>query len=282
MSIDVGSTAPAFTLKDQTGSEVSLSDYAGKQAVALVFYPFTFTGVCEGELCALRDDIADFEAKGVQVIAVSCDTAPSQKVWAEQKGWTFPVLSDFWPHGEVAKAYGVFNDAVGCANRATFLIDQQGVGYGKRGEQQRGFDMLALARPVAVDDRRHGRDGEVLGRGIVDVGDHEAVGLFLRPGAIDRARHDLPDAVETDAVGIGTATPVGRGTGKDDVWLDALERLVVEPVRFHHPVGHVDDDDIGGFHQLVRDLAPFLGAGVERDAALAAVIGQVACAAAIG
>ena len=127
MSIDVGSTAPAFTLKDQTGSDVSLSDYAGKQAVALVFYPFTFTGVCEGELCALRDDIADFEAKGVQVIAVSCDTAPSQKVWAEQKGWTFPVLSDFWPHGEVAKAYGVFNDAVGCANRATFLIDQQGV-----------------------------------------------------------------------------------------------------------------------------------------------------------
>ncbi|MCB0969967.1 MAG: peroxiredoxin [Acidimicrobiales bacterium] len=127
MPIDVGSTAPGFTLKDQTGAEVSLGDYAGSKAVALVFYPFTFTGVCEGELCQLRDDIGDYEAKDVQVIAVSCDTGPSQKVWAEQQGWTFPVLSDFWPHGAVAQAYGVFNDAVGCANRATFLIGQDGV-----------------------------------------------------------------------------------------------------------------------------------------------------------
>ena len=127
MSLDVGSTAPAFTLKDQTGAEVSLSDYAGSKAVALVFYPFTFTGICEGELCQLRDDVADFEAKGVQVLAVSCDSSPAQKLWAEQKGWTFPVLSDFWPHGEVARAYGVFNEAVGCANRATFLIDRDGV-----------------------------------------------------------------------------------------------------------------------------------------------------------
>ena len=126
MAIDIGQPAPAFTLKDQSGADVSLSDFAGEKAVALVFYPFTFTGVCEGELCELRDDIADFEAKDVQVLAVSCDTRFAQQVWAEQKGWTFPVLSDFWPHGAVAQAYGVFNDAVGCANRATFLIDKNG------------------------------------------------------------------------------------------------------------------------------------------------------------
>ncbi len=127
MAIAVGSTAPGFTLKDQNGADVSLSDFAGNHAVALVFYPFTFTGICEGELCALRDDLSRYEAAGVQVLAVSCDSKNSQKVWAEQQGYTFPLLSDFWPHGATAQAYGVFNDALGCANRATFLIDREGV-----------------------------------------------------------------------------------------------------------------------------------------------------------
>ena len=127
MAIEAGQTAPAFTLKDQTGTAVSLADYAGDKAVALVFYPFTFTGICEAELCQLRDDIADYETAGVQVLAVSCDSVPVHKVWAEQKGWNFPVLADFWPHGAVAQAYGVFNDVVGCANRATFVIDKDGI-----------------------------------------------------------------------------------------------------------------------------------------------------------
>jgi len=126
MAIEIGQTAPDFSLKDQDGNVVSLADFAGKQAVALVFYPFTFTGVCEGELCAIRDDHAEFEAAGVQVLACSCDTRFAQAQWATQQGYQFPVLSDFWPHGEVAKAYGVFNDAVGCAMRATFLIGTDG------------------------------------------------------------------------------------------------------------------------------------------------------------
>ena len=126
MAIEIGQTAPDFSLKDQDGNVVSLADFAGKQAVALVFYPFTFTGVCEGELCAIRDDHAEFEAAGVQVLACSCDTRFAQAQWAKQQGYQFPVLSDFWPHGEVAKAYGVFNDAVGCAMRATFLIGTDG------------------------------------------------------------------------------------------------------------------------------------------------------------
>lgn len=126
MAIGIGQPAPGFTLKDQDGGDVSLSDYAGSSAVALVFYPFTFTGICEGELCALRDDIGTYEAAGVQVLAVSCDSKNSQKVWAEQQGYTFPLLSDFWPHGATAQAYGVFNDTLGCATRATFLIDRDG------------------------------------------------------------------------------------------------------------------------------------------------------------
>ena len=126
MAIEIGQPAPAFALKDQDGNTVSLSDFHGKQAVVLVFYPFTFTGVCEGELCAIRDDYSEFEGAGVQVLACSCDTRFAQKQWADQQGYQFPVLSDFWPHGEVAKAYGVFNEALGCANRATFLISADG------------------------------------------------------------------------------------------------------------------------------------------------------------
>jgi peroxiredoxin len=127
MAIEIGQPAPQFSLKDSNGEVVTLSDFRGSQAVALVFYPFTFTGVCEGELCRLRDDHAEFEAAGVQVLACSCDTRFAQQQWAQAQGYQFPVLSDFWPHGEVAKAYGVFNDAVGCANRATFLINADGI-----------------------------------------------------------------------------------------------------------------------------------------------------------
>jgi peroxiredoxin (alkyl hydroperoxide reductase subunit C) len=118
---EIGQPAPEFSLPDQDGNQVALSDFRGEKAVALVFYPFTFTGVCEGELCALRDDFAEFEAAGVQVLAVSCNAKHAQKQWADAMGYNFPVLSDFWPHGETATAYGVFNDAVGCANRGTFV-----------------------------------------------------------------------------------------------------------------------------------------------------------------
>jgi mycoredoxin-dependent peroxiredoxin len=126
MAIKVGDEAPDFTKKDQDGNDVTLSEFRGKQSVVLVFYPFTFTGVCQGELCEIRDDPSAFETANAQVLAMSCDTRHAQKQWAEQQGFTFPVLSDFWPHGEVAKAYGVFNDALGCANRATFVIDKDG------------------------------------------------------------------------------------------------------------------------------------------------------------
>ena len=126
MSAEIGQEAPDFTLKSQTGEEVTLSQFRGQQPVVLVFIPFAFTGVCQGELCAIRDDFTPFEAAGAQVLAVSTDTAPTLKQWADQQGWTFPTLSDFWPHGEVAKAYGAFNEERGCANRVTVVIDKDG------------------------------------------------------------------------------------------------------------------------------------------------------------
>jgi peroxiredoxin len=125
--VDSGQEAPDFTLKDQEGNEVTLSSFRGNQSVVIVFYPFTFTGTCEGELCSLRDGLSEFDAVKAQVLAISCDTRHAQKLWAAQQGFTFPLLSDFWPHGEVARAYGVFNEQLGCANRATFVVDTNGV-----------------------------------------------------------------------------------------------------------------------------------------------------------
>jgi peroxiredoxin len=126
MAVAIGQPAPDFERKDQDGNLVKLSGFQGDKAVALVFYPFTFTGVCQGELCQLRDDLTTYEKAGVQVLAVSCDSAFAQKEWAAAQGYNFPLLSDFWPHGEIAKAYGVFNDEKGCANRATFVIGTDG------------------------------------------------------------------------------------------------------------------------------------------------------------
>jgi peroxiredoxin len=143
MAIEVGDVAPDFGLKDPAGEPVTLSQFRGESPVLIVFYPFTFTGTCEGELCSLRDDFSAFTDAGVQVLAISCDSKNAQKVWTEQLGIPFPVLSDFWPHGEVAKAYGVFNEALGCANRATFLV-------GKDGKVVDTFasDNLGVARPA--------------------------------------------------------------------------------------------------------------------------------------
>ena len=127
MAVEVGAQAPDFTLNDYNKQAVTLSSFRGDKPVLLVFYPFAFSGICTGELCQLRDEFADYENRGVQVLGVSVDTPFSLKAWAEQQGYQFPLLSDFWPHGEVAKAYGVFNEDAGLAVRGTFLIDTEGV-----------------------------------------------------------------------------------------------------------------------------------------------------------
>ena len=125
--VPVGSEAPDFTLRDQFNEEVTLSSFRGQRGVLLVFYPATFTGICEGELKRLRDDLTFFQAQGIQVMALSVDSTYAQRTWAQQMGFSFPVLSDFWPHGGVAQRYGVFNADVGRALRASFLIDTDGV-----------------------------------------------------------------------------------------------------------------------------------------------------------
>ncbi|WP_171161861.1 peroxiredoxin [Streptomyces sp. I05A-00742] len=127
MAIDVGTEAPDFALRNQHGETVRLSDFRGEKNVVLLFYPFAFTGVCTGELCALRDELPSFVNDDVQLLAVSNDSPFSLRVFAEQEKLDYPLLSDFWPHGEVSRAYGVFDEEKGCAVRGTFIIDKQGV-----------------------------------------------------------------------------------------------------------------------------------------------------------
>jgi peroxiredoxin (alkyl hydroperoxide reductase subunit C) len=123
----VGRVAPDFTLRDQQGKSVSLSDYKGVKNVVVVFYPFAFSGICTGELCEIRDNLGDFESDDVQVLAISCDHMFSQRAWSDAEGYFFPVLSDFWPHGATAQAYGVFDQSGGFSTRGTFLIDRDGI-----------------------------------------------------------------------------------------------------------------------------------------------------------
>lgn len=124
--VQVGDEAPDFELKDSSGQPVRLSDYRGKKAVVLVFYPFAFSGICTGELCTIRDRIEDFRGDDVETLAVSVDAPFALKAYAQQEGYEFPLLADFWPHGDVAQRYGVFNEAVGAAERGTFVIDKDG------------------------------------------------------------------------------------------------------------------------------------------------------------
>ncbi|MDN0194485.1 peroxiredoxin [Streptomyces sp. S.PNR 29] len=127
MAIQVGEKAPDFELKDNHGATVRLSDFLGDKNVVLLFYPFAFTGVCTGELCELRDNLPKFSDRDTQVLAVSNDSIHTLRVFAEQEGLEYPLLSDFWPHGNVSRAYGVFDEDKGCAVRGTFVIDKEGV-----------------------------------------------------------------------------------------------------------------------------------------------------------
>lgn len=118
--------APDFELSNHHGEKIKLSDFQGKKNVVLVFYPAAFTGRCTGELCALRDELSSFQNESVELLAISCDSMFTLKVFAEQENYAFSLLADFWPHGEVAQKYGVFNPERGFAGRGTFIINKEG------------------------------------------------------------------------------------------------------------------------------------------------------------
>lgn len=121
-----GQTAPDFELVNQFGEPVRLSDYRGRNVV-VVFYPFAFSGICTGELCEIRDNISAFEDSNAVVLAVSVDSKFTLRAYAHQESYGFDLLADFWPHGAVARSYGVFDDVSGMALRGTFIIDAAGI-----------------------------------------------------------------------------------------------------------------------------------------------------------
>jgi peroxiredoxin (alkyl hydroperoxide reductase subunit C) len=127
VSVKVGDEAPDFRLRDQNNEEVTLSSFRGAKGVLLIFYPAAFTGICTGELNRVRADLPMFQNDDVQVLTISVDSVYSHKIFSERDGYEFPLLSDFWPHGAVATAYGVLNEKSGMADRGTFLVDRDGI-----------------------------------------------------------------------------------------------------------------------------------------------------------
>ena len=225
----------------------------------LVFYPFTFTGVCQGELCSLRDDLSDFQAANVQLLAISCDSRHAQKQWAQAQGFTFPVLSDFWPHGAVSRAYDVFNEQLGAANRATFVIDKAGTivdvfespnlgtprekaaydaalarspsSAGERGPRGRGPHSGWRARPSGLS--RHGKFVEQLLDAVADLVADRSDGFDAHAGGIV----ELPVFV-------------------------ASARVVRAGVAAAHR-----DDDVGGAHDFFGPRLGELAGDVDADLA---------------
>jgi len=126
MPATVGQPAPDFSLRDQNGNTLSLSDLKGSKAV-IVFIPNPNTGICDGEACAIRDDFSSFERMGAKPVIITTHSAPNNRAWAEKNGLQFPVLSDYWPHGAVAQAYGCFNEQLGVAMRSSYLLDENGI-----------------------------------------------------------------------------------------------------------------------------------------------------------
>ncbi len=125
--LELGGVAPDFTLRDQFGQDVTLSSYRGQKAVLLVFYPYAFSGVCTGEMAGIRDRLADFITFDSEVLAISCDPIYSLRAFADSDGLNFPLLSDFWPHGAVCRAYDVFDERSGSPRRSSYVVDKDGL-----------------------------------------------------------------------------------------------------------------------------------------------------------
>ncbi|MGI8393358.1 peroxiredoxin [Leucobacter sp. Z1108] len=124
MVLHVGAIAPDFTLSDQHGEELTLSELVESGPVAIVFFPLAFSGICTGELCELRDNIALFADSKVRLVGISVDSVHALRAWATQEDYEFSILSDFWPHGKVSRSFDAFVEERGIATRATVIVGE--------------------------------------------------------------------------------------------------------------------------------------------------------------
>jgi mycoredoxin-dependent peroxiredoxin len=127
MAVRTGDKAPEFDLEVTYQERVKLSDYRGRSNVLLVFHPFAFTPVCEEEARDLQENLESFRNAQTEIVFVSCDPSAARQAWRRELGAEYTFASDFWSHGDAAKAYGVFNESNGAAQRGTFLIDKDGI-----------------------------------------------------------------------------------------------------------------------------------------------------------
>jgi len=127
-NLTVGDQAPDFTLPTHNEGELNLAWYRGRKQVVLAFYPGDFTPVCSVQIPGYQQELARFEAANTQLFGISVDSVACHRAWAESLGGlSFPLMADYWPHGEVARRYGVLSEAGGYAERATFVIDLNGL-----------------------------------------------------------------------------------------------------------------------------------------------------------
>jgi len=150
MAIETGREAPDVTVRNEEGEPLRLADFRGDRAVLLVFHPFSFTDICESEMSELADDLPRYRGADVELISLSCDAPFVRAAWKRELGHPFTYASDFWPHGDAARAFGIFDETLGCARRATFLIDRDGMvrhavdnPIAERREQQSYHDAVA-------------------------------------------------------------------------------------------------------------------------------------------
>jgi peroxiredoxin len=123
--IETGAQAPAFTLPNQDGQPVSLSDFRG-ETVVLVFYPNDFSPVCTDQLNVYQEVLGEFESRGARLVGISVDSAFCHKAFQAHINTTIPLLADFHPKGEVAKAYDLWSDKFGVAARALVMVGPDG------------------------------------------------------------------------------------------------------------------------------------------------------------
>ncbi len=125
--LEAGREAPDFTLKATTTDEpISLSDFRG-QPVILAFYPADWSSTCSDQLALYQQVLTEFERYNAQLLGISVDGLWSHKAFSKDRGLTYPLLSDFYPHGEVSEQYGIFDPSKGTAARSLFVIDENGV-----------------------------------------------------------------------------------------------------------------------------------------------------------
>src|SRR3954447_10590128 len=144
--LKVGDIAPDFELRTHKGGTVKLSDFRGKKNVVLAFHPLAFTPVCANQMRGYESDLAQFEKAGAAVLGISIDAQPAKAAWAKTlDSISYDLVSDFHPHGEVAKKYGVFREKEGFSDRAVFIIDKQG-----RIAWSKGYDIPELPSNAEV------------------------------------------------------------------------------------------------------------------------------------